>query len=201
MARINYQEADEIGGKSRSYFSLQNDGDTARVRFLYEEPDLLDIYAVHEVYIDGKRRYVECINPTGDPKLPACPGCKRDGYPTVKLFIKLLDISDGNKYKVWDRGKKFIPKLVGYMKKYGPLVNRLYDIERHGKPKDTQTSYELYGLDKDDKTLKDFDKTDDLLGTLVLQKNQEDFQALLDGVVTEDDIKPRSRTTDADDVF
>lgn len=185
MARINYDQIDEISsGGGNSFFTLKNDMDTAVVRFLYETEDELDIYAVHEVELDGKKRYVECIGVGDDPK--PCPLCEAGNYRRVKMFLQVVE--DGE-VKTWERGKKFVPKIIGLFNKYGKdrngkytggLVNREYEIERHGKPGDTQTTYEIYALDKDDKKVEDFPEKQELLGTFILQKNAEEMVEYLE---------------------
>ena len=198
MARIGAEKAKDMGGSQSEFFSLKNDKDEAHVRILYETAEQLDIYATHRIEVDGKERYVECINPEGDERLPSCPGCTRDGYPSIKLFIKLFDIT-AQKYKVWDRGKTFIPTITGFLDKYKALTNRPYDIVRHGVAKSMDTTYQLFPLDKDDKTLADFEKQPEILGTLVLVKTQQEMQDMIDGITP--DSAPTRRKTSGKDVF
>lgn len=179
MAKLNAKRAlEDYKSSNNDFFKLENDMDVATVRFLYDHEEELDIYAVHEAEIKGKKRYVECLQ-TGD-----CPFCQasaedKDLKVKVKFFIQLED-EDG-KVKTWERGQTFIPKILGMFNKYGPLCNRLYEIERHGKPKDTKTTYELYALDKDESTLDDLPEKQELLGDFVLQWDANKMDAWLNG--------------------
>ena len=42
-----------------SFFTLKDDGDVARVRFMYNSMEDVIGYAVHEVEVDGKKRYLK----------------------------------------------------------------------------------------------------------------------------------------------
>lgn len=173
MGRISAKDAIENykSFEGNDFFSLKNDMDTATVRFLYDDIGDLDIYFVHEVMINGKKRWIECLEKD-------CPLCKAGNTPKIKMFIQLLDLRD-NKIKTWERGPKFIPKMQGLFKKYGPISNRPYDVERHGKPKESDTTYELYALDKDDKTVKDLGEKQELEGEFILLKTDEEMQELV----------------------
>lgn len=186
MAKINYQDVDKYSsGGSNEFFSLKNDMDTAVVRFLYEKEDELDIYAVHQVEIEGKKRWVECIAVGEDAEV--CPLCESGNFRRIKLFLQL---EHEGVVKTWERGKNFIPKIMGLFNKYGydregnyqgGLINRPYEVERHGKVGDTKTTYETYPLDKDNKTLEDFPEKQKLLGSFIIQKSAAEMDELLNG--------------------
>ena len=55
MGRFGASEVDNYGGSGgSSFFTLKDDGDVARVRFMYNSMEDVVGYAVHEVEIDGK---------------------------------------------------------------------------------------------------------------------------------------------------
>ena len=55
-------DADNYGGQGGGgYFRLKNDHDTAQVRFLYDSIDDVQGYAVHEIQVGDKKRYVNCL--------------------------------------------------------------------------------------------------------------------------------------------
>jgi len=194
MAKLNAKRAmEDFKGSNNDFFKLENDMDCATVRFLYDNEEELDIYAVHEIDLNGKKRYIECLQ-SGD-----CPMCQESSENKelkvkVKFFLQLED-EDG-KVKTWERGQLFIPKILGMFNKYGQLCNRLYEIERHGKPKDTKTTYELYALDKDDMTLDELPEKQDLLGDFVLEWSSDKMNAWLDGedVTANDEPTPEPPT-------
>lgn len=129
----------KYGSSGVDYFTLKNDGDRAEVRFLHTDDQDLELHLVHKVEVDGKERYVECLEDN-------CPLCEL-GKPSLKLFLFLFDKAD-DKIKVWERGQGMIDFLFGYIDKYGALNNRDYEIVRHGKKNDTKTQYQLFNSDK-----------------------------------------------------
>lgn len=209
MGKVNARTANENfkGGEGNEFFSLKNDMDTATVRFLYDDEEDLDTYIVHEVEIGGKKRYVDCLQ-------KECPLCKSGNRPKLKLFLQLLDTRD-NKVKTWERGQKFIPTMLGLFGKYGPLVNREYDIERHGVKGSTSTTYSVYALDKDNKVLSDFPEKQNFEGTYIIQMTEKEMAQFIEtgeynkgGSVSANTKEPASDTSkrrriqeDEEDVF
>ncbi len=179
MARFNTETAEHYGGQGGAgYFSLKNDKDVAKVRFMYNGIDDVEGYAVHQVEIDGKKRYVNCLREYNQPK-DVCPFCKAGMFNTAKLFIPVYNV-DEDKVQIWERGKKFISKISSICARYPDVVSHVFEIERNGKPHETTTTYEIYETDKDDTTLEDLPEVPDVLGTLVLDKSADDMEFFLD---------------------
>jgi hypothetical protein len=131
------------GGERIPFFdSLKNDGDSCLVRFLHKGEDDLNVYVVHKVKINDKDRWVEC---TGDE---TCPLCMAGSRPQLKMFLLLVDRTDGQ-IKLWERGQKFIPTMINLIKEYGNLDERDYKIVRNGAKGDTATTYTLFNRDKE----------------------------------------------------
>jgi hypothetical protein len=151
MAKLSIKDALEKfkGVENNEFFTLKNDGDSAVVRFLYDvstsdvDTEDLDAYPVHEVMINGKKRYIKCSQESD------CEGCRKLGKPVLKMFAQVLDERDG-KVKTWERGRTFVVDLIGYINKYGKLSGRKYEIVRHGKAGDQQTKYQMFPLDRDE---------------------------------------------------
>lgn len=183
MARFSANDVDNYGGSGgSSFFALKNDGDVARVRFMYNSAEDVVGYAVHEAEVDGKRRYINCLRTYSEPK-SNCPFCAANSFQRAKLYIPLYDI-DENEVKIWERGKNFFGKVSSICARYAsgetPLVSHTFDIERHGKPKDTSTTYEIYETGCDNTTLEDLPEMPEILGTIVLDKSFEDMEYYLD---------------------
>ena len=206
MARFGVNDADNYGSSGgSSFFSLKNDGDTARVRFMYNGMEDVVGYAVHEVEVDGKKRYVNCLREYNEPK-SKCPFCADNSFQKAKLYIPLYDI-DEDEVKIWERGKNFFAKMSSICARYAtgntPLVSHTFDIERHGKKGDTSTTYEIYETGCDDVTLEDLPEVPDVLGTIILDKtaNEMDFY-LEEGYFPNNDGAPtrsNSRREDEED--
>ena len=179
MGRFNYQDSDNYGNSSSNFFSLKDDGDVARVRFMYN--DLKDVvgYAVHEIEVDGNKRYVNCLRSYNEPK-SKCPCCANDYMQRAKLYVPLYNV-DTKEVQLWERGKKFLGKLQSICTRYArqdsPLVNHVFEIERHGKKGDTQTTYEVYEVGSDDTTLQDLPEVIEPLGNVILDKSYDELDS------------------------
>lgn len=183
MARFTAETAEKYGnsGNTASYFKLSNDGDIAKVRFLYNSADDIEGYAVHELEIDGKRKYINCLREYNEP-VDNCPFCRERMQVKAKLFVPIYN-EDEQKVQIWERGKKFFGKLSGICSRYSknPIVSQTFEIERNGKPGDTQTTYEIFRTDEapDDSQLDDFDMPE-ILGVTVLDKSMDDMEFYLE---------------------
>lgn len=182
MAKFSVNDAENYGGNGGgNFFSLKNDKDVATVRFMYNTIEDVEGYAVHEVEVDGKKRYVNCLRSYTEP-VDKCPLCAARYKVLAKLFVMLYDV-DAEEVKVWDRGKTFFSKLSSLCARYNPLVSTPFEIERNGKKGDTKTTYETYALDTDETKLEDLPEIPELLGTLILDKTAEELNYFLDNGV------------------
>ena len=194
MARFQADQIDNYGGQGGGgYFSLKNDKETARVRFMYAKPDDVEGFSVHEVEVDGKKRYVNCLRDYNDP-LDVCPFCREHKPVYAKLFVPLYNI-DEDKIQIWERGKKFYATLSGILARTrGHIASTVFEIERNGKPKDTATTYGIYPMEQDDIRLEDLPEVQDILGTVVLEKTEEEMDLYLDtGAFPSEDEPPVRR--------
>lgn len=179
--RFSANNVDNYGGSGGAgYFSLKNDKDTAQVRFMYNNIDDVEGYAVHQVDVDDKKRYVNCLREYNQP-VSDCPFCEAKNFQLAKLFVPLYDIKD-DKVKIWERGKKFFSKIGSICARYSnpTVVSHIFEIERNGKPGDQTTSYEIYETDQDNTTMEDLPEKPELLGGLILDKSKEEMQYYLD---------------------
>lgn len=184
MARIGITNVGKYqGGNNGGYFTLSDDGDSATVRFLYNQPDGSDIdfFLVHEVEIEGKRRYVSCnaVDEDGNMHTDDCPLCKSGNKAKEKLFLQLVDENDLNTVKVWERGSKFVAKIVTYLNKFGDLSSIPIEIVRRGKKGDTSTQYEFLPGAPDGRNLKDFAQRQEIEGTIVIKASKQDMINML----------------------
>ena len=199
MGRFSMNEVENYGGSGGSgFFRLQNNHDTATVRFLYNSVDDVEGYAVHEVEVNGKKRYVNCLRAYNEPK-DKCPFCREGKPQRAKLFIPVYNENDGQA-QIWERGKKMFAKLSSLFSKYNKssIVSQMFDIERIGEAGSTDTDYQIYRVDEpaDDATLEDFE-VPQILGRFVLDKSADDMEYYLEEgqFPPEDDdeqVKPRN---------
>lgn len=189
MGRMSMNNSGKFASQSNNdFFFLADDGDVASVRMLYDQPDGsdMDYYLVHEVEIDGKKRYVACNALSEDGNslhTDDCPLCKAGYKRLEKLFIQMY-VPDEDTVKTWDRGRNFVQKIQTYINRYGSLVNYPIEIERKGKAGDSNTTYELFVMENDGQTLEDFPEKQELLGTFILEVSGEEMEQMIDGTYT-----------------
>jgi len=179
MGRINPNEMEQYSsGGNSEFFSLPNDKDMATVRFMYETFEDVDTYAVHQIDVNGKNRYVNCLR-DHTQSVDECPLCSAK-YPIIaKMFVSLYDVNE-DKVKIWDRGRSFKDTILGLCNRYNPLVSTPFEIERQGKKGDTGTKYMPYPLQSDDTMLADLPEKADPLGTIILDKSYDELCDYLD---------------------
>lgn len=181
MPRFSYEDADSYGGQSGkgSFFQLKDDGDTARVHLLGNDMNDFDGYAVHQVEVGGKDRYVNCLRNAGE-SVEVCPFCAAKKKVIAKVFIPLYNV-DAEEVQVWERGKAFFRTLSSYCSRNPKVVNVLTEVERLGKKNDTNTTYNLIKIENTDVKLEDFaDEMPQILGGVVLDKTADDMDYYLD---------------------
>jgi hypothetical protein len=200
MAKFNMADADNYGGNSgSSFFTLKDDRDTARVRFLYGSMDDVEGYAVHQVEVDddGHRRYVNCLRNYNDP-IDNCPFCAANMKVFPKLFIKLYN-EDANECQIWERGKSYFQRLASLASRYNPLHDEVIEIERSGKKGDVHTSYEFYPIDNVPVDISDEKfECPDPLGTIILDKTADEMNTFLNtgSFPDSDDSKSTAKNND-----
>lgn len=189
MGRMSMNNSGKFASQGNNdFFFLADDGDVASVRMLYDQPDGsdMDYYLVHEVEIDGKKRYVACNALSEDGNslhTENCPLCQAGYKRLEKLFIQMY-IPEEDAVKTWDRGRNFVQKIQTYINRYGSLVNYPIEIERKGKAGDSNTTYELFVMENDGQTLEDFPEKQELLGSFILEVSEEDMEKMVDGTFT-----------------
>ena len=178
MAEFSMNEADNYGGNSGgSFFTLKDDKDKARVRFLYRGVEDVKGYACHKVAVGDKDRYVNCLRAYNEP-LDKCPFCAAQLKVTPRLFLSLYN-EDAGEVQVWERSKSYFQRLASLSSRYNPLHNEIIEIERSGKKGDMHTTYEFYPIENEPVNLEDFEITNPL-GTIILDKTAEDMNVYLD---------------------
>lgn len=178
MSRFNFDEAENYGGTGGGgFFSLKNDKDVARVRFMYGSIEDVQGDAVHEVEIDGKKRYVSCLRSYNEP-LSECPFCNARMLQKAKLFVPLYDV-DADRVVTWERGKKFFSKIASLCARYPDIVSHVFEIERNGKAGSKETTYEIYEVSDDGTTLEDLPELPNITGGIVLEKSAQEMEYYL----------------------
>ena len=203
MGKITTEQARNLTNNSSSgFFTLKNDGDNAKVKFMYDSVSDIETYAVHEVEVNGFTRHVDCLKDAEGNGV--CPFCEKGFKRTARTFFKLYN-TDKKAVEVWDCGVKRAPLIENLLKmsQSEKLVNNCYEIIRHGKAKSTDTTYELILQGKDNITLDDLPKVPEIYGRYVLKKTPEEMEYYIVNNKFEDkksqsssnneEVKPRNR--------
>ena len=137
----------------------------------------MDGFSVHQIEVDGKKRFVNCLRDYGEP-VDSCPFCAAKMFTTVKYFIPLYNI-DADQVQVWERGRKFGSKITSICSRYPNVVSHVFEIERNGRSGDQQTTYEIFETGEDKNvTLDDFEVPNPL-GTVVMDKTADEMREYL----------------------
>ena len=161
-------------------FVLKKNGDTARVRFMYETMKDVEGHCVHKVKLPGGTfKWVECLRNYDDPA-ELCPLCNSSNFEDKKLSSKIwvpLYMEDTGDVVTWERGKKFwSSQLYPLMVEKGePFCGNVFTIKRVGEPGDIETTYEITFDDCDGKILEDLAEMPSM-ENVVLEKTFEELQ-------------------------
>ena len=193
MARVAFEDTDKYGGKGGAgFFQLKDDGDKARIRFMYNSIEDVVFDTVHEIpvrddkgeiimgkYGKPRMRLVNCLRNYDDP-VDDCPFCREGKYTLVKLFIPIYNI-DENQVQIWERGKTYQKKIGRIVSKHPDTVSQVFEVERSGAAGDKDTDYFIDPVGKPDgTTLKDLPPLPKIIGGHVLDKTAEDMEYYLE---------------------
>lgn len=192
--RISYEKQNDYQRTGGDWFNcLKNDGDHVAVQFLPNCADDIPIYAVHRVQIDGKERNVNCLRGDVHDPLNVCPLCNSGSDIHIARFLILYNHRD-KAVQIWERGKKFLEKLIGHMNRYSPFNRHVMDIERHGVRGDKKTEYELYPVDNVPPIDWNTVELPKIEGGIVMNMSYEEMQKFVEGTSeTTEPEAPRRR--------
>ena len=196
MARIDFDDVTKYESTGNGeWFQLKNDGDIARVQFMADTVNDLEIYACHTVKLDDKDRYVDCLRLAHEP-IDKCPLCAA-GYSVKPVRFVVMYQMDDKKVKIWERGKTFIAKLQGLFNRYVPLSKYVFEIERSGKPGDKTTKYDIFPMDRvEPEDLSTLDAPN-ILGGIILDKSAVEMDTFLaTGKFPDNDAQQRDTPVD-----
>ena len=171
MGRVTEEEAQKYSVSNGSWFQLKNDKDVATVQFVFDNPEDLAPYVCHRVKVGDRERYVDCLATYGEE----CPLCHAGHQQKLVRFLVMYQHEDGQ-MKIWERGKTFIQQVQGYMNRYSPISNYVFQIERNGKAGDMKTTYNVFPMPNDKPVdLKELE-IPQIMGKIILQKNAVEME-------------------------
>lgn len=180
MSKINpndFEKYSQAPNNSSEWLKLPNDKDVARVQFLYDSFEDLDIFCCHKVKVGEIDRYVDCKRHYDDP-VDMCPFCSAQLNRKPVTVLSMYDHAD-RKIKIWERGPKFVKELQGLFSRYPNISDMVFEIERQGARGSKDTIYNIFPMPNE----KPLDVSDierpNLLGTFILDWTEEEMQAYL----------------------
>ena len=190
--QISVNDVDKVSnGEKSTFFKLTGNHDKAVVRFLHEGLHDIPIVVVHDVYENGRSRWANCLRHDISSPRSECPFCSSKDEDTSSISTRVyLEMAvyeldkNGNptgnySVKIWERGKKFISKIQSLCNRYKPLCDTVFEIERLGEEKATDTTYEIYpisGATKEEYPFELSPEPYNPVGEIVLDKTFEEAQ-------------------------
>ena len=181
MARFDLNRAEQFGGQGGAGFFRLKGRYEAHIRFLYNDIRDVEGYAVHEIDLNGKKRYVDCLRGINDSK-DVCPLCREGSFVQVKFFVPVYD-EDLDQVLTWDRGKSFGRRLEKLFEKYAeeePLCATCFTVTK--ETNEDGVNYYTFKPDYNDGAELDElpEYATSVYGNLVLQKSAEDLEEYLE---------------------
>ena len=178
MAEFRMGEENNYGSSGNSsFFSIKEDGEVKKVRFMYRDANDVKGYAVHEVMVNGKRRYVNCLRSYNEP-IDNCPLCKSGSVVQAKVYVPIYDVNE-RKVCFWERGKRFFSRMSSICARFPDVVSHEFEIERHGSKGSTDTTYEIFEVNHDNTKLEDLPEVPEVVGGIVLDKTANEMNEYL----------------------
>ena len=192
MAKVGKNLAKKLTSTG-NFFNIPNDGDTARVRFLYKSIDDLLMYdLLHDIGSERRSNFVDCLcTPEGD--ISGCPFCRAGLKRTAKLFIHVYNL-DILQCQVWQRGQAFETTLRSNLSdlRGKDMFNYPVNIERFGDKGDTETTYKLTPEEESAVNIEDFEPVD-LYGDVITKLSAEEMNNYLETGELPDSGKKEAR--------
>ena len=144
MSRLNAQQAQSFPDNAgrTNFLSLQNDGDSAIVRFAYKSLGEIPIYLVHNIMRDGRNHQIGCLRTDYSQPNSVCPLCAAGEVPRKVVYFNLRNEQTGD-MQIWQRSENQLKKdITPYLEGYeGHIHDVPFLIKRSGAKGDTSTKY------------------------------------------------------------
>lgn len=164
MARLTAEQAATFPSNSggTSFLSLQNDKDSAVVRFAYNTLSDILTDSVHDAKNnEGKFRQIDCLRHSKDEPESLCPLCASGSPIRKSIFLNVRNEETGE-MQIWQRSESyFIKNLKTVLEEVSqggrvPICSVPIKIIRNGAKGDTKTTYTLIPMQADGMTLDQF---------------------------------------------
>ena len=189
MATFNFETVDRMEAQNNNninWFKLENNGDKALVRYMYNTINDVTGHIVHQIEAKNKTgdKYfypVNCLRNIGDDP-SVCPFCNAGMRTKAQIYVPLYVLSENNevdRVQIWNRGSKFLKELQNLCEKNNPLIQRVFEITRNGAKGDPKTTYVNYPTEREDYpekiTLKDLPPIPDIAKDWIKNKTYDEM--------------------------
>ena len=195
MAKVSIEEAAKFSGGSNVFFSLKEDKEKKLVRFLYKTVNDIDSYLVHQVKVDGKNRWVDCLKNPSDPE-SKCPLCDAGYKKDARSFILVWDEKE-EAAKLWERSASWVDRnLVPVLNcvTSEEIVGTVFKVVRSGKRGDKDTTYLLMLQNSDDVKMEDLQEELPATDMTILKKTPEEMEQFIETGEFPEDSKQEEKT-------
>ena len=181
MAKVSIEEAAKYSGGSNIFFSLKEDKESKLVRFLYKNVNEIDSYLLHQVSVDGKNRWVDCLKNPSDPE-SKCPLCDAGYRKDARAFLLVWDEKE-QAAKLWERSVSWVESTLiptlGCVNSE-EVVGSVFKVMRSGKRGDKKTTYLLMLEDTDDVKMEDLQEELPATDATILKKTPEELEHFIE---------------------
>ncbi len=175
MAVITSDQFEEYSKGGGQFFTLK-DGESANVRFLYNNYTDLRAHSVHDFVNPGNSATIDCARQQGDP-VDTCKWCA-SGYKPVPRIILAMFNEDTQSIQYWKKSLSWVQNtLKPYFDEIAPgqpISGQIYKIKRTGK--DLNTIYTPIPVGaNDNKTCDQFGEVKDAFELNIIKPNNYDY--------------------------
>ena len=176
--RLTREQAKNYSQGGSSFFKLE-DGETGRVRFLYNTINDIEFLAVHSINQNGQYATIDCNRLPSDP-IDKCKWCSQQNRPVSRVVIPLFNL-DANEVQYWTRTEQWvegtlIPTLEETIPQGQPISGQNFKIKRTGK--ELKTTYNIMpemGTTNDGKTRDQFGEVKDPYEANIIKPTDYEF--------------------------
>lgn len=176
--RLGWDQAKNLSGGGSSFFKLQ-DGETARVRFLYNVIGEIEPYAVHSINQGTNFATIDCSRGPGEPA-DVCKWCASGNNPVSRVVLALYNM-DSNEIQYWTRSGSWVEgtllPTLEEIPQNQPISGQIFKVKRTGKTMQ-DTKYNVMaemGSTNDMQTKDKFGEVKDPFEANIIKPNDYEF--------------------------
>ena len=176
--RMSWEEGKKVSTGGSSFFKLQ-DGQSVRVRFLYNTLSEIGPISVHNIREGANFATIDCCRADGDP-IDNCKWCAKGDKPVMRVVLPLFNL-DNNEIQYWTvsqkRAEELILPALEEIPSNQPIAGQTFKIKRTGtEMKDTTYSVVAeMGSVNDGKTKETFGEVKDPYEANIIRPNDFEF--------------------------